>query len=175
MSTTQLGIDHTGVWTARQYTIDAGWDWSCIEATARLGVAEADAEGLSDAQQASLLDYCRMNAVKPPTLSVSQLREARRQLASAGGQKRMSLLSPEQKRTLGQKGANTRWARTKSHLGLLAESHRRQFNGEDYQAVQFDLHQRFPEISDDDLNGLGSAPTPGCECGFCANEKWLDS
>lgn len=112
--------------------------------------------------------------MKPPTLTTSQLREARRQLASTGGQKRMSLLSPEQKRVLGQKAAQTRWARAKSHLGLLAESHRRQFNGEDYQAVQFDLHQRFPEISDDDLNGLGSTPEPGCECGFCATAEWSD-
>lgn len=54
--------------------------------------------------------------MKPLTLSPSQLREARRQLASAGGQKRMALLSPEQKRVLGQKGANTRWAKAKGRV-----------------------------------------------------------
>lgn len=58
-SVAQLGFDHTGEWTPRQYAIDAGWDYSCIEATADKGVSEADAEGLDEIQQAALLDYCQ--------------------------------------------------------------------------------------------------------------------
>lgn len=56
---TNLGIDHTGEWTPVQYTIDAGWDYTCIEATAELGVSSADAAGLSLQQQTELLEYCR--------------------------------------------------------------------------------------------------------------------
>ena len=55
----ELGIDSNGTWTAEQYAIDAGWDFTCIEATAEKGVSEADAEGLSEAQQAKLLAYCK--------------------------------------------------------------------------------------------------------------------
>ena len=54
-----LGIDHTGTWTPAQYAIDAGWDYTCIEATAEKGVSSADAEGLTEEQQAALLDFCR--------------------------------------------------------------------------------------------------------------------
>ena len=53
-----IGIDSTGTWTSAQYAIDAGWDYSCIEATAAKGVSEEDAEGLTAEQQSALLDYC---------------------------------------------------------------------------------------------------------------------
>lgn len=56
---TQIGIDSTGTWTPRQYAIDAGWGFESIEATAQLGVADADAEGLTNDQQERLLEYCK--------------------------------------------------------------------------------------------------------------------
>lgn len=59
MSSREIGIDHTGEWTPGQYAIDAGWDFTCIEATARLGVSEADAAGLTEHQVAELLDFCK--------------------------------------------------------------------------------------------------------------------
>lgn len=55
----QIGQDSTGQWTPAQYAIDAGWDYTCIEATAAKGVSEADAEGLTAEQQSALLDFCR--------------------------------------------------------------------------------------------------------------------
>lgn len=54
----QVGQDSTGQWTPAQYAIDAGWDYTCIEATATKGVSEPDAEGLTTEQQAALLDFC---------------------------------------------------------------------------------------------------------------------
>jgi hypothetical protein len=55
----KLGIDHnTGKWTAAQYVIDAGWDSVCVEATAKLGVAACDANGLTSEQQSALLSFC---------------------------------------------------------------------------------------------------------------------
>lgn len=59
MSTTQIGIDHTGTWTPSQYAIDAGWSYECVEATARLGIADEDAEGLAEQQKSALLDWCK--------------------------------------------------------------------------------------------------------------------
>jgi hypothetical protein len=41
------------------YAIASGWDATCVADTARLGVSEADAEGLSAEQQAALLAWCR--------------------------------------------------------------------------------------------------------------------
>lgn len=55
----QIGIDSTGTWNPAQYAIDAGWDRSCIEATAAKGVSEADADGLTEARQRALLAYCQ--------------------------------------------------------------------------------------------------------------------
>jgi hypothetical protein len=55
----QVGQDSTGQWTPAQYAIDAGWDYTCIEATAARGVSEEDADGLTAEQQAALLDFCR--------------------------------------------------------------------------------------------------------------------
>ena len=55
----KIGIDSTGTWAPAQYAIDAGWDYSCVEATAAKGVSSADAEGLTDDQQSALLDFCR--------------------------------------------------------------------------------------------------------------------
>jgi len=57
---------------------------------------------------------------------------------------------------------------------LMAESHRRQYAGEDYQAVAIDLatgagiKPESPEYLD-----LESAPAPGCECSFCKTTEWL--
>lgn len=59
MNNSSIGIDSAGTWTASQYAIDAGWDYSCVEATARLGVSEADSEGLTESQQADLLAFCK--------------------------------------------------------------------------------------------------------------------
>lgn len=62
MNNQSIGINHTGIWTAAQYAIDAGWDASCVEATARLGVSEADGEGLTPDQIGELLSYCQTHA-----------------------------------------------------------------------------------------------------------------
>jgi hypothetical protein len=55
----KIGIDSTGTWNPAQYAIDAGWDYSCVAATAAKGVSEADADGLTPEQQSALLDFCR--------------------------------------------------------------------------------------------------------------------
>ena len=58
---------------------------------------------------------------------------------------------------------------------LIAKSHRRQFAGEDYQAVAIDLAEanKIP-FESDDYTALQSAPSPECDCGFCATAKWAD-
>lgn len=55
----EIGKDSTGTWTPAQYAIDAGWDYTCVEATAAKGISEADAEGLTAEQQMALWDFCR--------------------------------------------------------------------------------------------------------------------
>jgi hypothetical protein len=65
---------------------------------------------------------------------------------------------------------------TKTSLrALIKESHRRQFAGEDYQAVAHDLANRPSVKLDPDTeegaeawHDLESEPAPDCECGFCA-------
>lgn len=57
--TRRLGIDHTGIWTPAQYIIDAGWDQTGVEVTARIGLSDEDADGLTADQQAALLSHCR--------------------------------------------------------------------------------------------------------------------
>lgn len=59
---------------------------------------------------------------------------------------------------------------------LLRESHTRQFNGEDWQAVAADLTpDDIPEAERDEVfDELSSSPDPGCECGFCATAEWHD-
>lgn len=52
---------------------------------------------------------------------------------------------------------------------LLAESHRLQFNGADYQAVTNPMWQEW-DMTEDQLAELETAPDPGCECGFCTTE-----
>ena len=65
-------------------------------------------------------------------------------------------------------------ALNKSQLRLLvAESHRRQFNDEDFQAVAIELAQRNGIVYEDDAyTELLSGPKPDCECGFCATAPW---
>ena len=55
----EIGKDSTGTWTPAQYAIDAGWDYTCVEATAARGISEADAEGLTAEQQMALWGFCR--------------------------------------------------------------------------------------------------------------------
>ena len=58
---------------------------------------------------------------------------------------------------------------------LVAESHRRQFDGEDFQAVANDLAERNGiAFEDDEYTRLQSPPDSGCDCGFCATAKWID-
>ena len=58
---------------------------------------------------------------------------------------------------------------------LLAESHRRQFNGEDYQGVAIDIAEgNNIAFEDDAFTELQSSPDPNCECGFCAKADWRD-
>jgi hypothetical protein len=59
---------------------------------------------------------------------------------------------------------------------LLAESHRRQFNGEDYQAVAIDVAERNGfEFDSAEYTALQSAPDQDCKCGFCATADWIGS
>jgi hypothetical protein len=58
---------------------------------------------------------------------------------------------------------------------LLAQSHRRQFNGEDFQAVAIDIAEANNiAFEDDAYTQLQSSPDPGCDCGFCAKAPWRD-
>ena len=57
---------------------------------------------------------------------------------------------------------------------LIRESHRRQFNGEDWQFVATDLWQGLDTESEDDFNTLAVGPDPDCECGFCKTAPWRD-
>ncbi len=58
---------------------------------------------------------------------------------------------------------------------MLAESHRRQFAGEDWQAVSIEIAERAGiEFEDEEYTELNSSPDPGCECGFCATAEWQD-
>jgi hypothetical protein len=54
-----LGMKTQENWTPAQHVIDAGWALEHVEATAKQGVADIDAESLTEEQQAALLDYCR--------------------------------------------------------------------------------------------------------------------
>ena len=55
---------------------------------------------------------------------------------------------------------------------LISESHRRQFDGEDYQAVAQDLCDRMANPTEEDYQALSTSPDPGCDCGFCATADW---
>jgi hypothetical protein len=58
---------------------------------------------------------------------------------------------------------------------LLQESHRRQFNGEDFQAVSIDLAESNGiAFEDEDYTTLQSSPDPSCNCGFCETAEWRD-
>ncbi|MEI9999070.1 MAG: hypothetical protein WDO13_07820 [Verrucomicrobiota bacterium] len=54
----------------------------------------------------------------------------------------------------------------------LQESHRRQFDGEDWQAVAQDICDGIPGATEEDFIFLSSSPDPGCDCGFCAATEW---
>lgn len=58
------------------------------------------------------------------------------------------------------------------HAALLIESHRRQFVGEDYQAVAQDLCDRIKNPTTEDYLALSSSPDPDCGCDFCRNVEW---
>ena len=62
-SNTTAGYDSAGQWTPAQYAIDAGWDYTQIEATAEHGVADADRDALSANQADALLAYCKRRIV----------------------------------------------------------------------------------------------------------------
>jgi len=60
----------------------------------------------------------------------------------------------------------------------IAASHKRQFDGEDYQRVAVDIATDLDLNPDDEQDFeeyrcLESSPDPGCECGFCATADWL--
>lgn len=55
---------------------------------------------------------------------------------------------------------------------LIAESHRRQFHGEDFQKVAHDLAERIPNPTEEEYDLLCESPEPGCDCGFCATAPW---
>lgn len=55
---------------------------------------------------------------------------------------------------------------------MMSESHRRQFAGEDYQAVAQDIADAHPGLSDDQFNLICESPEPDCDCGFCKTAPW---
>ncbi len=58
---------------------------------------------------------------------------------------------------------------------LLRESHRRQFEGEDYQYVAISIAESNGiAFESDEYTLLQSSPDPGCDCGFCATAGWQD-
>jgi hypothetical protein len=65
--------------------------------------------------------------------------------------------------------------KTKNNKSLLAESHRRQFDGEDWQGVANEIARKnnFAWESEE-YTTLCSSPEPGCDCGFCASAPWRD-
>lgn len=54
----------------------------------------------------------------------------------------------------------------------LSESHRRQFEGEDWQEIAISLALNLDD--DDEFRRLTSAPAEDCDCGFCATAEWTD-
>jgi hypothetical protein len=57
----------------------------------------------------------------------------------------------------------------------LAESHRRQFQGEDFQTVAIDIADGAKiSFESEEYTKLMSAPDPGCECSFCKSAPWED-
>lgn len=57
---------------------------------------------------------------------------------------------------------------------MIAESHERQFNGQDWQAVAVDIWQALENGTEDEFNELATSPDPGCDCGFCETADWQD-
>lgn len=58
---------------------------------------------------------------------------------------------------------------------LLAESHRLQFSGQDWQTVAIGIAESNGiKFEDDEYKKLCSAPDPDCECGFCKTAEWQD-
>jgi hypothetical protein len=59
--------------------------------------------------------------------------------------------------------------------GLLAQSHRLQFEGGDFQSVAVNIAgSNGIEYGSDDYAELESAPDPECGCGFCATAEWME-
>lgn len=57
----------------------------------------------------------------------------------------------------------------------LKQSHKRQFNGEDWQFVANGLTEDLSdEMRKEVYNNLCSSPDPNCNCGFCATADWQD-
>jgi len=55
----------------------------------------------------------------------------------------------------------------------LRRSHKRQFEGEDWQTVAVDLTEDVPEdIREEVFEALSGSPSLGCECGFCETAPW---
>lgn len=55
----------------------------------------------------------------------------------------------------------------------IAESHLRQLNGEDFQAVAISIAERIGvEWEDDEYTELQSMPGEGCECEACQRYEW---
>jgi hypothetical protein len=56
---------------------------------------------------------------------------------------------------------------------LISESHKRQFAGEDYQAVAIDIAEENGIAFESELYTLlQSSPDPICACGFCQKAQW---
>ena len=62
----------------------------------------------------------------------------------------------------------------------IAESHRLQFDGMDYQRAAHQVNEHVGLSSDNEADceefaELESEPTPDCDCGFCATAPWEDN
>jgi hypothetical protein len=60
----------------------------------------------------------------------------------------------------------------KATIRHMQESHRRQFDGDDWQAVAPDICDGIPGATEEDFLSLTSSPDPGCDCGFCVLAQW---
>ncbi len=65
----------------------------------------------------------------------------------------------------------------RQHFALLAESHRLQFHGVDWQEAANDTMSDVEgdeEAREELYKELSASPDPDCECGFCATAPWRD-
>ncbi|HVY68920.1 MAG TPA: hypothetical protein VHH73_03285 [Verrucomicrobiae bacterium] len=56
---------------------------------------------------------------------------------------------------------------------MIAESHRLQFDGVDYEIAAHRVAGHL-NLSDDEMSAICSAPDPACNCDFCSRADWKE-